>query len=161
ILMRLNKEEEDEGGSEVQTPDNKKFPENPNESSNSPEQALETTLENLSHTRNGNKLEQEIDGANCKHDSEIGDLNPDNELKQFANLYVDDELAPNSGSALKSILAHACENLNHDFNSILHRSKLRVIEDKKALKHMKMEIDLLSKHGELRNQAISEGQLAL
>jgi hypothetical protein len=98
--MRLNKEEEDEGGSEVQTPDNKKFPENPNDSSNSPEQALETTLENLSHTRNGNKLEQEIDGANCKHDSEIGDLNPDNELKQFANLYVDDGLAPNSGNEI-------------------------------------------------------------
>jgi hypothetical protein len=96
--MRLK--EEDEGGSEVQTPDNKKFPENPNDSSKYPEQALQTTLENLSHMRNGNKLEQEIDGANCKHDSEIGDLNPDNELKQFANLYVDDGLAPNSGNEI-------------------------------------------------------------
>jgi hypothetical protein len=50
--------------------------------------------------RYGNKLEQEIDGPNCKHDSEIGDLNPDNELKQFANLYVDDGLAPNSGNEI-------------------------------------------------------------
>jgi hypothetical protein len=50
--------------------------------------------------RNGNKLQQEVDGANCKHDREIGDSNPDNELKQFANLYVDDELAPNSGNEI-------------------------------------------------------------
>jgi hypothetical protein len=37
-------------------------------------------------------------------------------------------ILPVAGSALKSILAHSCEKLNHDFNSILHRSKLRVIE---------------------------------